>query len=284
LAYALAQRVFLPLVEACQDFYTPTEDPLSLRFDLLFGNLEPETVRVVRQIVRPGMTVLDIGAHVGYYTKTFSKLVGSKGRVIAFEPHPLTFDILRWNARKLNNVTLSQIATFDREGVATLYDSQLDTSSSALRCDESKRSFHKALLSNREIPPRILQGLPTQSYAIKTRTVDSYLADRHINHVDFIKMDIEGAEMSALRGMKETIRSSRHLFTVMELNPRALRPFGVEGKDLFLELRKMGFSTIWVIDGDGGLHKVENDEMATHLVSGLMDSFARTNLLCEKRT
>ena len=280
--YKLTQKWVLPCVEACLGFRTPVEDPLSLRFELVLGSYESETTKLIKRILQPGMTVLDVGAHVGYYTQLFSKLAGASGRVIAFEPHPRTFEILRRNTSGLDNVTLVNEALLDSNGAAVLYDSQPDCGSSALQPDESKRDYYQEILLNRELAPRVLNGLPLSTYPARTRTLDSFLNDTGIASVDLVKMDIEGAEIKALQGMTQTIRSSRKLYLVIEFNPSALKAFGIEAEQAFYDLRKHGFTSIRVIGERGGLVEIGERAGMEKLAAQLSSAYARVNLLCEK--
>lgn len=277
--YKIVQIIFVPLVERTTGFYTMSDDPLWFRIALITGSYERETTKLVEQLVKPGMTVLDIGAHVGYYTKLCSRCVGSAGRVIAFEPHPLTFSVLCKNAQAFRNVTPVQVAVTDQKGTACLYDCLLGPGSASLRYDECRRDRYRDL-SGREVAPRVLKDLPVASYTVETTTIDSYLAEARVERVDFIKMDIEGAEISAIRGMKQTIQSSLRLSCIMELNPRALQSFGLEPVKALKELREVGFSRIVIIEDNGRLTEVENRDMATQLANGLMERMARVNLLC----
>ena len=277
--YKIVQSIFVPLMERTTGFYTMSDDPLWFRIALITGSYERETTELVEQLVKPGMTVLDVGAHVGYYTKLCSKRVGNAGRVIAFEPHPLTFSVLCKNVQAFRNVTPVQVAVADQEGTACLYDCLLGPGSASLRYDEYRRDRYRDL-SGREVAPRVLKDLPVASYTVETTTVDSYLAEAHIEQVDFIKMDIEGAEISAIRGMERAIQSSRCLSLIMEFNPRALQSFGVDLAKALGELREVGFSRVMAIEDNGRLTEVENNDMATQLANGLMEKMARVNLLC----
>ena len=82
---------------------------------------EPE-LRVIRYLVKPGDTVIDIGANVGIYTKILSELVGSDGHVFSIEPFPPTFEILCYNIRKLhlNNVEPMNVAISDSQAIVTM--------------------------------------------------------------------------------------------------------------------------------------------------------------------
>ncbi len=105
LLYKLMTKIIVPGLEKVFGFYTREDDPLFFRLELILGSYEEDTVAFMRQIVKPGMTVVDVGAHVGYYTRLFSKLVNGTGQVISFEPHPKTFNVLRRNTAGLANVT-----------------------------------------------------------------------------------------------------------------------------------------------------------------------------------
>ena len=281
--YKIMRVILVPLTEKITNFYTVDEDPLCFRMELLTGSYEKETVKLVKQLIKPGMTVLDIGAHVGYYTKLFSKLVGNTGRVIAFEPHPLHFTLLCKNVWSFRNVTPVQVAVAEQKGRADLYDFLSESGSASLHYDERKRDWQRSLLSGREIAPRIIKDLPVNTYMVKTTTMDSWLAEARIEQVDFIKMDIEGTETKALRGMKQTIQSLAGLSMIMEFNPHALESFGVDPVKALKELQEIGFSRVMIIEDNGRLIEVENNGVITQLTRELMERVARVNLLCGKR-
>ena len=92
--HRLMDRLLMPALERRYDFKTIPEDPFWFRLELLTGRHELETANLLRRLVRPGMIALDVGAHVGYYTRLLARLTGAGGRVIAFEPHPRTQQVL----------------------------------------------------------------------------------------------------------------------------------------------------------------------------------------------
>src|SRR6185436_7645314 len=104
---------------AWQRFRLPIDQPYSYR--QLTGTYEPETTRLVHKLVRPGMTVVDVGASVGYYSRLCGRLVGSRGRVYAFEPHPTIVELLRHNVRGYPQVVVYPLAVAARRTVTTLY-------------------------------------------------------------------------------------------------------------------------------------------------------------------
>ncbi len=278
--YKVFRLLLIPLIEAIEHFHTIGDDPLYFRVELLTGGYERETVRMVKRLVRPGMTVLDIGAHVGYYTRMFARLAGDSGRVLAFEPNPHTCAVLRRNVSMYRNVQAIQLAVAESEGTAVMYDF-LSSSSYTLYYDDFTLDWYRKLLSGKEISPRVLDDLPVTKSMVRKTTLDSYWARGELKKVDFIKMDIEGAEMSALQGMKRLVQASPDLAMIMEYYPRGLRRIGVEPLEALGRLKDIGFRRIMVLE-DKGVMDVENREYIAQLVQRLQDSIARVNILCVK--
>ena len=78
-------------------------------------------IKELKKIIKPGMTVLDIGANIGFYSKLFSKLVGAEGRVYSFEPEEENFEYLKKNTKECNNVVINKMAVSDKSGKMKLY-------------------------------------------------------------------------------------------------------------------------------------------------------------------
>jgi FkbM family methyltransferase len=153
---------------------------------ILNGTYEREQTRLFEQHVRPGATVLDVGAHVGYYTLLSAVLAGPSGRVHAFEPNPRNADFLRRHVRinRLDTVRVEQAAVSDREGTA--------------RFDFGTGSGTGHLAD-------------AGALEVRTLRLDDYCAE-HALAPTAIKIDVEGAEMSALAGAFDTL--ARHHPTI----------------------------------------------------------------------
>lgn len=257
--HRLMTAVVLPLLERVRGFRTMPDDPFWFRLELLTGRHEAETTAQLRQLLRPGMVVLDVGAHVGYYTRLASQLVGETGQVIAFEPHPRNHHYLEDNTRKRPNVTRLQVALAEAEGTAELHDYLMMSASGSLHYDEAMREVQMAQLSEADIAPRIGRDFQPQTYTVRTAPMDALLQERGIAQVDVIKMDIEGAEIGALRGMPRTIQQSDSLALVMEYNPLGLQAFGHDPVAALREVLAMGFSQFAVIEADGTLRHYPQD-------------------------
>lgn len=220
------------------------------RFELLMGWFEKESVRFCRELIRPGMTVVDIGAHIGYYSRIFSELVGPRGRVLAFEASPENFVVLQRNltSRKYGNVEAFQYAVSDRNGVLPLYVSP-------------GHSNHSLLPGYTEAQDVV---------QIQSIALDSFLSERKIEKVDFIKSDTEGAEPLVLAGMRQTVTRSHQLAMLMEYNPTAIRCGGTESEELIRSLEGVGF-VVRAIFPDGSLGAIPR-----------LAEYEYINILCRK--
>jgi FkbM family methyltransferase len=279
--YALAQGVLLPALEVLKNFRTMKDDPVYFRIELLTEGYERDTVRWVRRLVKPGMTALDIGAHVGYYTRLLSRLVGGAGRVFAFEPNPRTFATLQGNVQGCANVQPIQLALTDREGMARMYDFLPSSGEVTLFYDGDKRDWCRQQLAEKEISPRVLQDLPVSQFQVKTAALDSFWSSGALPKADFIKMDIEGAEMSALQGMKGLIGSSPRLVMIMEYYPRGLELINVDPLEALQRLKGLGFGKILIIER-GGVADAADRDYVGRLVKKLLVEILRVNILCVK--
>ena len=152
------------------------------------GGAENGPVQVVKSDV-----VFDLGANVG----TFSCLAASKGgRVYAFEPTPSTVLFLKKNASLYQNIKIEEYAVSDKDGECFFYVNDM-------RGEEMSSGWNRMFFVER-MKERL--GLHVQQIKVKTITLDSFVKDRGLDRVDFIKADIEGAERYMLAGAKEVLR------------------------------------------------------------------------------
>ncbi len=279
----LITHLVIPSLEWSKGFRTIPDDPFWFRLELLTQHHETETTRQVEMLAQPGMVVLDIGAHVGYYSRLCAHLIGSDGRVVAFEPHPRTYSVLCQNVGSFSNVTPLQIALSEEEGTAELYDYLMMSASGSLHYDQNLRDLQQSQLTATDIAPRINGDFQMQQYSVRTARVDDILDELGIDQVDLVKMDIEGAEMSALRGMQQTIQRSPGLLLVMEYNPRALTASGFDPVAALQEVLAMGFASVSIIEPDASLTDITSDEAAIHnLTDRLMADMSVVNVLLRR--
>jgi FkbM family methyltransferase len=181
------------------------------------GLPEPEDVRLFLSLLRPGMTVFDVGANVGLYSLLAARRVGPGGRVHAFEPTPHVAASLRGNValNRLANVVVTEAAVSDRVGEATFY---LQNSSDR----------------------NTLGGGVGRPVRVRTVTLDDYAA-RCPGRVDVMKMDVEGAEVLALRGGRRLLAAADGPVLLLEFNPEALRAAGSGATALCDVLAEYGY-------------------------------------------
>jgi len=277
----LSTAIVFPILEQVQGFRTMPDDPFWFRLELLTGKHEPETGAQLQRLLKPNMTFLDVGAHVGYYSRMASKIVGANGRVVAFEPNPSNHAMLKRNVGAMDNVTLLQVALTEEEGTAELYDYLMMSASGSLHYDETLRDVQLSTTSRDvDFAPRLDGTFEPRKYTVRTAPIDALMRDLGIEQVDVVKMDIEGAEMGALRGMKETIAKSPNLSLVMEYNPLGLKAFDNIPQEALQEALAMGFAEVYIIEADGSLTNYTHkpDELV-QLTEQLMKDMSVVNVL-----
>jgi FkbM family methyltransferase len=158
-------------------WWLPQSGGKVLRF--LNGTYEPQQTKIFTEQLRRGHTLIDVGAHVGYYALLAAKLVGEQGRVYAFEPNPRNCAFLKQHVavNALENVRVEQTAVSDRNGTAR---------------------FHPGKGSG---TGRLATSGPVE---VATIRLDDFCAANHIAP-NAIKCDVEGAELDVLRGGERTI-------------------------------------------------------------------------------
>ena len=280
--HRVMDRLLLPALERATDFKTIDEDPFWFRLELLTRQHERETRQLLERLIEPGSVALDVGAHVGYYSRLLAERAGAAGRVIAFEPHPRTFDVLRRNLSRLPNVTALRLAAAGGEGRAELYDYLMMSASGSLHYDECLAHQQREGMAAGDVAPRREAGFEMERYGVRTVAIDDCLAELGLGRVDLVKMDIEGAELAALRGMRRTIAASPGMALVMEYNPAALAAFGHEPVEAIQEALDLGFRRAWAIEAEGSLRDWGEPSLVEKETARLRAGMAVVNLLFER--
>lgn len=233
-----------------QKMHLDEQDSLRLS---LFGEFEPNETRLARESIKPGDRVLDIGAHIGYYTLLFARLVGKEGHVFAFEPDPTNFRLLEKNIAENGhtNVTLAQKAIAEKSDRRLLYRSSSNSG------------------DHRLVPP------PGKREAVEVEcTALDDLLKGDSRRIDFIKMDIQGAEGWALQGMRNLIEENPSLKLLTEWSPSSLKLAGYQPTKYLETLESMGFHLHLIGDKRFELKPVRADQA---------DEFGElANLYCTK--
>jgi FkbM family methyltransferase len=178
-------------------------------FAIYLGDMfEPSTAIALSKLTEPASLVLDIGANIGAHTLRLAKLVGPKGRVLAFEPTDFAFRKLRRNL-DLNPSLASRVDAFHCFLTAT---------DGTVVPDAIYSSW--PLVAEAGLHPKHL-GREMQTDSAQARSLDSILAEHADRKVQLVKLDVDGFECDVLRGAPSLLRDARPTF-VMELAPYVL--------------------------------------------------------------
>lgn len=195
----------------------------------------PGEGRFLRETLRPGMNVIDVGANIGFFTLLMANMVGAEGRVLAVEADPDTVGILRANLalRNSTNVDVLPVAATRSSGIVTVS-----------RCSDNLGG-HKGFVAvgaDEYIP---VQGI----------RLDDVLDPAE--PIDFVKVDVEGMDHAAIEGLERSIRQWRPLLLV-EFNPSNIEAFGDDPhevlrcyRDLGLQVSVLGTDALLLRDAAG---------------------------------
>jgi len=193
------------------------------------GAYERELVDLFKRVLKPGMTVLDVGANIGYFSVLAAGLVGKSGQVHSFEPAPTCFTQLSRNLAAFPWAHVYPAAVGDAPGTACFHFS-----------DKANETGWGSLLSGEDAPAR--------ETTVPVVRLDDWAREQAVRRVDFIKMDIEGGEFRALQGAAELLSRYRPLL-VAELNSVCLARDNRKPDDVLAQLRTAGYDNFAFNDG-----------------------------------
>ena len=170
-------------------FAIPTSD-ITILPSLLNNDYEKLEFQLIKALVQPGMTFVDVGANIGIHSVIASRLIGEKGYVYSFEPEPTNFALLKANLLRngCTNVTAVNVAVGDKRSKLKLY------------IESGSIGTHSLLPKN-----------TTAKNAIEVNVIplDEYFKGKT---VDILKVDVEGFESQVLDGAKEVLRQAQCVF------------------------------------------------------------------------
>jgi FkbM family methyltransferase len=185
---------------------------------------EPLVTRLLPETLKPGMNVVDIGSNIGYYALLEARLVGPSGKVVAIEP-------MRENARQLiqnveangyKNIVIHQLGIADRNGMEEMNVSE-------------KSNWHTL----GPVP------WPTTQRQVPVSTLDALVKRLSLERVDLIRMDLEGYEITVIKGMLWTLRKYGPRLLV-EIHPHIV---GAQSILKYLHsLERLGFGVEWLVE------------------------------------
>lgn len=209
---------------------------------LMYRSFEEHETRFVQRLLRPGMTVVDAGAHHGLYSLLSAKLVGKSGRVLAIEPSPRESRRLRRHLRLngLRNVSCAACALGEDENDAELFLVQ------------GKNDWCNSLR-----PPDVDE--PTERVRVSLRPLDALLDEMGMGRVDFLKLDVEGAELSVLRGSEKLLTGARRPVILAELQDTRTQPWGYATREIVTHLAARHYEW-FALTAEGGLARTSCNE------------------------
>lgn len=211
--------------------------------DIQLRLIEEKEMFLLPEFVKPGDTVLDLGANFAYYTERLSRLVGSTGKVYAYEPIPFTFSVFRMLVKHfgLTNVTY--------------YQKGVSSSTTSVKFTVPKMDIGTLSTGQAHISGRDDQYLTSQSKKItgeETFDCEVVALDEFYNEelpgLSFIKIDIEGAELFALRGAQNILRKYQPVILI-EINPEFLKGFGLKDQDMLDFISQQGYEILYLEEG-----------------------------------
>lgn len=219
---------------------SPTNN-FSTKKTFVYGYRDPEVFRWLDDYLKPGMTVFDVGANVGVYSVFLAKRVSTGGCCHAFEANPALGKYLEVNKDQngLEHLCNNFCAVGDEEGSIEFIENTTNLGMSYVGTG-----------AERGIPVTIVR-------------LDDYARQRGIESFDFLKIDIEGFELQALRGFRETLTASKSGIVFMEVEPRHLHRYGTSPMDVADFMASIRYRP----------HKLDSNDLVPGVVDGLKDVF-----------
>ena len=211
--------------------------------------------------IAPEDVVFDVGANRGYFTQLYSLLVGRHGRVFAFEPVPTTFRVLqeRMAVRQvIPNVDLINVALSDTNGTAVMHLPGRDDGQASLLPHRGVGSWQIAE--------------PAATFQCRQIRLDDFVAEQGITRLDFLKCDVEGAELLVLRARNDTLKRFQPVL-YLEVSPDWTTDFGYHPTAIIEFLRPLGYGHFLLVTTDRSHPRPTESEQLKSLTGS-------ANLLC----
>lgn len=209
---------------------------------------EKENYAFIKSVMKEGMHIIDIGAHMGLFSVTSSQLIGPEGKVICFEPTPGTYAVLKKTLRLNNckNVEALQAAVSCEEGKATFYVNKI--------AGYSGNSLVKSKNENE-----------LSVYEVKLVTIDSIVTEYNLQPA-LIKIDAEGAELDVMKGGTHTINTFRPVI-ILGIHPSAIITKGDSLKSIWETIITYNYRVIYQEEEMGEQDFVNQDNLFdVHLI------------------
>ena len=234
-------KIFIVLENGIKFWWNPG-DPYSLLGMPLRGNFEPESTFLINKLIKKGSTIFDIGGNFGWYSCHFSQLVGETGKVHIFEPTDI-IDDLKNNLilnEFIDRCKLNKTALGNKNGTGTLFiPKKLGTAFASLR-------DHKNQYGDEAI-----------NVSVNIEKLDDYVIANKIQKIDFIKIDVEGAEYPILKGAEVSLRRYKPM-VLLEIQENHTQCFDYTPDELICYIKDLGYNVYEIDQKEPGCLKKIN--------------------------
>jgi len=218
-----SKKIFISKIHGKVMYLNPKDYGISKEL-AIYRTHEPLATKILRKFIKNGMTIIDIGANIGYYVLLESLAVGPSGKIIAIEPDLINLKFLKLNVKKncLENVFIVSAALGDYNGIGKMYTSEFS-------------NLHSLIATSR--------------VKLETVEVPVYTLDTLMEKMDFpvhlVRMDVEGYETNIIMGARQTLKKYLPIL-MMELHT----PIIGRNKTLELlrELRNLGYNRVYIME------------------------------------
>jgi FkbM family methyltransferase len=227
------EPMIMPWIDGLRVNVEPTNETCRSLF--ITGRYEPNEFCVLDRVLKPGMVFVDVGANVGLYSLFAGKKVGPQGTVLAVEASSREYQQLQRNVQlnALTNIRVVNVAVTDSAGEAELMVAP------------AEHGGHNTLGG-------FAYGTPVErKERVRTARLDDIIREEGLARVDVIKMDIEGAEFTALRGAEQTLRQF-HPLLLLEVSDRSLQHQNASSGQLLDFVMGLGYR-VYAFDSKTGL-------------------------------
>lgn len=228
--------------------------PAGMDIYLLGAKSHDSEIRLAKWLVlnlTENQTFIDVGAHFGYFTLLAAHLVGDGGKVAALEPSPNNFELLKMNTNATKNIQIYPLAASEQKEVITFYE--FPTAYSEYNTLNAAQFENEDWFKQQQPKP----------IEVQATTLDAFFQTTNL-HPNIIKMDIEGAEIKALKGMRHSLTFAK---------PNIVIEFSLlnqaEHQEAVNYLQKFGYS-VFCIQKDGTLTAINN--LLAHLKEKQLES------------
>lgn len=247
---AIGPRFMIREIEGVRLFCDLTERKGPGRTILKYGAYDPLAIQLVKQALAPDRTMIDVGANMGAYSLIASRI--TSGPIFAFEPEPFAGSILKANLvlNGADHVQLFRYAASDRHERMQLY------------LNRSNHGDHRCFAS----------GSARDAVPITAVRIDDLLEPAATRRLALIKIDVQGYELHAMRGMERILRSSSDVRILSEFEGATLREAGTDPEAYLDYLEDLGFGWRLLDSRAGKLRELSRSSLLS-LGDGTLDLY-----------